>query len=105
MGPKLHTALLSRCSLLANWHKAKAKLARLHARIVNIRRDALHELTTSLTRCFHTIAIEDLNVRGMVKHRYLARSIADMGFYEFRQQLQYKAVMRSKTCCRSALGL
>jgi putative transposase len=73
---------------------AKTKLARLHARIANIRQDALHTLTTNLTRRVHAIVIEDLNVRGMVGNRHLARSIADMGFYEFRRQLECKAAMR-----------
>ncbi len=104
-GPKPHKALLDRLRRLsrclsrkqkgsANRRKAKARLARLHARIANIRSDALHKLTTDLTRRFHTIGIEDLNVRGLVKNRRLARSIADMGFFEFRRQLGYKAARR-----------
>jgi len=74
--------------------RAKARLAKLHVRIGNVRRDALHKLTTSLTRRFHTIGIEDLNVKGMLGNRRLARAIADMGFYELRRQLEYKAAWR-----------
>lgn len=88
-GPKPHQALLGRLRRLSrslsrkvkgstNRKKAKAKLARLHARIAAIRSDALHKLTTDLTRRFHTIGVEDLNVRGMMANRHLARSIADM---------------------------
>lgn len=78
----------------ANRHKAKQKIARLHARISFIRQNTLHQLTTDLTRRFHTIGIEDLNVKGMVKNRKLSRAISDMGFFEFRRQLEYKAQMR-----------
>lgn len=104
-GPKPHKALLSRLQRLsrslsrkqkgsANRQKARSRLAKLHARIAHIRSDALHQLTTSLSRRFHTIGIEDLNVRGMVRNRHLARCVADMGFFEFRRQLEYKAAMR-----------
>jgi putative transposase len=105
LGPKAHTALLGRLRRLsrslsrkqkgsANRCKAKARLAKLHARIACIRSDAMHKLTTNLTRRFHTIGVEDLNVRGMMQNRHLARSIADMSFFEFRRQLAYKADMR-----------
>ncbi len=104
-GPKPHKAWLNRLRRLSrslsrkqqgssNRQKAKMKLARLHARIANIRSDALHKLTSDLTRRFHTIGIEDLNVRGMLANRHLARSIADMSFFEFRRQLVYKAERR-----------
>ncbi|MGC8534687.1 MAG: RNA-guided endonuclease InsQ/TnpB family protein [Rhizomicrobium sp.] len=104
-GPKAHKALLDRLRRTsrslsrkvkgsANRKKARARLAKLHARIAAIRSDALHKLTTDLTRRFHTIGVEDLNVRGMVKNRHLARSIADMSFFAFRRQLEYKAAMR-----------
>ncbi|AHK79229.1 transposase [Ectothiorhodospira haloalkaliphila] len=104
-GPKAHTALLKRLRRVSrslsrkqkgssNRNKAKAKLARLHARIANIRSDALHKLTSDLTRRFHTIGIEDLNVCGMMANRHLARSIADMSFHECRRQLEYKADQR-----------
>lgn len=104
-GRKPHKALLGRLRRTSrslsrkrkgsnNRRKAKAKLARLHARIGAIRSDALHQLTTDLTRRFHTIGIEDLNVRGMAKNRHLSRAVSDMGFFEFRRQLEYKAKMR-----------
>jgi putative transposase len=59
-----------------------------------MRRDSLHKLTTSVTRRFHTIGIEDLNVTGMLANHRLARAIADMGFHELRRQLGYKAAWR-----------
>ena len=77
-----------------NRAKEKLKLAKLHARIANLRRESLHQLTTDLTRSFHTIGIEDLNVKGMLRNHRMARVIADMGFHELRRQLEYKAAWR-----------
>ena len=102
VGPKALRSLLARVKRLSrslsrkvkgsrNYAKAKAKLARLHARIADIRRDGLHKLTTSITSKYQIIGIEDLNVKGMLGNRCLARSIADMGFGELRRQLEYKA--------------
>ncbi|MFZ2727086.1 MAG: transposase [Methylococcaceae bacterium] len=91
---RLSRALSKKIKGSANRHKAKQKIARLHARIVFIRQNSLHQLSSHLTRCFHTIGIEDLNVKGMVKNRKLSRAISDMGFFEFRRQVEYKATMR-----------
>ena len=73
--------------------KSKRRLARLHYRTSNIRKDFLDKLTTRLCRENQTIVIEDLNVRGMVKNHHLARSVSDIGFFEFRRQLEYKSPM------------
>ena len=75
----------------ANRAKAKIKLSRLHLKIANIRKDFLHKLTTNLIKTYDVICLENLNVQGMVKNRKLARSINDLGFYELKRQLIYKA--------------
>lgn len=74
-----------------NRAKAKTKLSRLHAKISNIRQDFSHKLTTQLVKGYDVICIENLNVKGMVQNRKLSRAISDLGFYEFKRQLIYKA--------------
>jgi putative transposase len=74
--------------------KQASKLARLHMRIANIRKDMLHKVSTFLASHYSQIGIEDLHVKGMVKNRKLSRAISDMGWGEFRRQLAYKTQWR-----------
>ena len=76
-----------------NWVKAKTKLARLHFKIASIRKDSTHKLTNKLVTNYSIIGIEDLNISGMVKNHKLSRPISDMGWFEFKRQLLYKAEM------------
>lgn len=73
--------------------KTKLKLARAHARASNIRMDAIHKMTTEVvkTKRPSVIVVEDLNVRGMVQNRRLAKAVSDVAFGEIRRQLEYKA--------------
>ncbi|HIU84117.1 MAG TPA: transposase [Candidatus Aphodousia gallistercoris] len=71
--------------------KVVLAIGELHRKIFNYRQNALHQLTNYLTTSFSRIVIEDLNVSGLLKNGKLSRCIADVGFYEFRRQLMYKA--------------
>jgi putative transposase len=82
---------LARCQRRSkNRAKRALKVARAHARVADARRDFLHKASTRLVRENDVIAVEDLNVSGMVRSRKLARAISCTGWGEFRRQLAYK---------------
>ena len=74
-----------------NRGKARARVARIHARIADRRRDHLHKLSTRLVRENQTIVIEDLSVSNMVRNHSLARAISDAAWSDLRSMLTYKA--------------
>jgi putative transposase len=85
-----------------NREKSRRKIARLHYRITNIRKDAIEKATSSIVAKTKpveqrpsVVVIEDLFVSGMLKNHKLARAISDVGFFEFRRQLTYKTAWNS----------
>ncbi|GAA2269019.1 MULTISPECIES: RNA-guided endonuclease InsQ/TnpB family protein [Kitasatospora] len=74
----------------ANREKARGKVARIHARIADRRRDFLHKLTTRLVHENQVVVIEDLSVRNLLGNRRLSRAISDASWSELRTMLEYK---------------
>lgn len=81
-----------------NRKRAKRRFTKQHVRIANMRRDALHKATSAIIARTKPdgerpscVVLEDLNISGMLKNRKLSRAIADVGMYEFRRQIEYKA--------------
>lgn len=73
-----------------NRKKSAMKIAKLHQKITNIRKDYLHKTSTELAKTKSVIAVEDLNVAGMVRNKKLARYISDMSWSSFITMLDYK---------------
>lgn len=73
------------------WHKQRIIVAKIYEKITNSRKDFLHKLTTKLVSENDVIAVEDLNVSGMLKNRCLSKAVADVGIFELNRQLNYKA--------------
>ncbi len=94
---KAQKALSRRVKGSNNRHKARLRVARVHAEIADARKDMLHKLTTRLVQENQLIAVEDLAVKNMVQNHCLAQAISDASWGELVRQLEYKCDWYGRT--------
>ena len=76
----------------SNIIKREKELLKLNHRLTNIRQNYLHQTTTEIVKTKPSyIALEDLNVKGMMKNRHLSKAVQQQCFGEFRRQIEYKS--------------
>ena len=73
-----------------HWKKAKLRVQRVQKRIKDVRVNAAHQATAEIARDYGLVAMENLNAKGMMANRHLAKAVSDSNFHRLRQQLSYK---------------
>lgn len=105
---KLQRKLSRKQKWSSNRKKFRLVIARQHEKITNQREDFLHKASTSIAKQYWVVAMEKLNIKGMLRNHNLAQAISDVGWYKFKTFLSYKNKIveidtfepSSKTCSR-----